>query len=192
MDGTISCDAWSSSPMTQRAQSASIASSRRPYSSAARPKNRLSPSVQSMESRERLESLRPPSRRARPPRPCACGPVPVRSRRAGTRAAAQARETADRPRGWPPTAQFGAAGRRDPVFLAAAGPDVGHLDEPGVGELVELAVELALGRGPDVGHRLLERLQQVVPAAGLLGQQPQRRHPQTHQPIVPPLLTCHY
>jgi hypothetical protein len=35
-------------------------------------------------------------------------------------------------------------------------------------------------------------LEQVVAAAGRLGQQAERRNSQTHAVIVPPLLTCHY
>ena len=170
-----------SRPITQRAHSASMRVSRRPYSRAARPKNRPSPSVQSMESLRCLESLDLGVGVLGAPRPCACGPARVRSRRAGRPAAAGICETAGRPAGsiiHRCSSARPACG--DAVLLAAARPDVGHLDQPGIGELVELAVELALGGGPDVGHRLLERLQQVVSAAGLLGQQAERRHPQTH------------
>ena len=38
------------------------------------------------------------------------------------------------------------------VLLAAARADVAHLDQPGVGQLVELAVELALGGRPHIRH----------------------------------------
>ena len=56
-----------------------------------------------------------------------------------------------------------ADGASHDVLVVGAGGAVGFY-------LVQLAVQLALGRGPDVGHRLLEKTQQVVTAAGMLGQ----------------------
>jgi carotenoid cleavage dioxygenase-like enzyme len=44
-----------------------------------------------------------------------------------------------------PALKFLASGRGDAVFLAAPWPDTAHLDQPVVGELVELAVELWRG-----------------------------------------------
>ena len=70
---------------------------------------------------------------------------------------------------WPMNS-FGVPGGGHAVHLAAARPDLGHLDQSVVGQPVQLAVELALGGRPDVGHRLLETAHQVVTAAGVLGE----------------------
>ena len=76
------------------------------------------------------------------------------------------------------------AGIGDAVLLASARADVGDLDQACTGEFVELPIELALGRRPHVGHRHIEAFEQVVPAAGLLGEEAQGRVPKTHATIV--------
>ena len=70
------------------------------------------------------------------------------------------------------------------VLLASTGPLLGHRHQPGLGEFAQLAVQLALGRGPHVGQRAVERLEQVVPARGAEGEQPEGRVAEAHCLII--------